>query len=89
MKHVTAPTPIKTCETCQLWGGRDSVYDEHIRRCHAVYQYHESTEWDDDGNIRKLLPEHDKHLAFVKDADDYFAMLLTRANFGCVQHKSK
>jgi len=79
---------IKTCETCQHWKKQEGLYNSHVGRCHAVYQYCDVTEWDEWGKERTLLPKHDKHLMFVKDASDYFAMLLTRPNFGCVQHKS-
>jgi len=82
-------TQIKTCETCQHWEKQDSVFDKHVGRCHAVYQYYDATEWDEDGNERRLTAKHAKHLAFVRDTSDYFAMLLTRPNFGCVQHKVK
>jgi len=81
-------TQIKTCETCQHWERRDGI-DKHVGRCREVSEYWDAIERDDDGCSRKLQPEYAKHLAFVQAANDYYAMLLTRPNFGCVQHKQK
>jgi len=87
-------TQTKTCVTCQHWEKQDgSNYPlrgpaDSMGVCNAVAQYWDSTGWTDDGE-RAVLPKYANCRAFVRDASDYYAMLVTRNDFGCVQHKQK
>lgn len=76
------------CETCKHWGEYSGTpANIKIGLCKRVPMFWDSSEWKEvDGDyIRVLIDEGNK--AFVQDASDYSAKLLTASNFGCVQHE--
>ena len=79
------------CKTCKHWtprGEYEAGHHEGLGRCGAAPLLYDVTEWDDDGDKRVLVAEHRTTLAFVQDASDYVAYLLTRPEFGCVSHQA-
>ena len=79
----------KRCGTCLHWQARDPRPDlaANVRQCTQVSNYWDASEWVKiDGDVvRMLRPLYANRLAFVQDASDYYATLLTTAEFGCVQ----
>jgi hypothetical protein len=53
-----------------------------------VAQFWSATEWNAGCQNRTLRPEYAAKLAFVQDASDYYAVLKTMPDFGCVQHEA-
>ena len=79
---------MNLCKTCKHWSKtKYSSNIEDIGVCDAVEQYWESSEWDSEGKNLILKPEFANKLAFVRDTSDYYASLMPRANFGCIQHE--
>ena len=80
------------CTTCIHWSRPEKErYPLEVGRCKRVKQFWDSTEWRDVGDDyrRVFTPEAEGHLAFVQDASDYSAKLLTLADFGCVQYAER
>lgn len=80
------------CGTCIHWSRPENEqYPLEVGRCKRVKQFWVSTEWRDvdDDYLRVFTPEAEGELAFVQDASDYSATLLTLAEFGCVQFEAK
>lgn len=80
---------MKTCETCANWspaGEWEKGYGFGLGRCSAALMLFNVTEWSEDGESRKFIDEHKDKKAFVQDASDYVALLLTKPDFGCISH---
>lgn len=91
---------MKTCGTCEHWGGHNPrKYEEQFRhhRCHRVEH-----DCNRDATADSWLPgdpEEDREAAkrrasvedsaVVQDGSGYYAALKTREDFGCVYHKEK
>lgn len=58
-----------------------------VHPCTRVPMFWDATEWGPDGERRVF--KNPKDLAFVQDASDYRADLITRAEFGCVLHETR
>ncbi|MFA6066928.1 MAG: hypothetical protein WC707_07130 [Candidatus Babeliaceae bacterium] len=82
----------KLCKTCKYWLKEDmypfSGNVPELGECRAVMQLWDATEWNDDGESRKIKDECIGKLAFVQDASDYRAYLKTMPDFGCVQYEN-
>ena len=82
---------MERCKTCKHWEKPEGNYGEvpGTGKCKAAVQFWDSTEWVPDGGYgeRKLKPEYEGRLAFVQDGSDYYAVLKTMPDFGCVQHE--
>lgn len=81
-----------TCKTCEFWKGTDGDYPRmpvQVRKCKKVKMFWDSTELDDNEDDPQLIfiDQGIEDLAFVQDASDYKAELITKADFGCVQWK--
>ena len=79
------------CATCAHWKS-DSGYsalNQPLGKCEKLTMFWEATEWDDEGDGRRLRKGHENDKAFTQDGSDYMAHLLTRPDFGCVMHEEK
>lgn len=88
---LCADVEMKKCATCKFWEApKSDRYGEvaGVGRCSKVVQFWDASEWDKDGDGRKLRPEFSDSLAFVQDGSDFRAYLYTKPEFGCVQHDS-
>ncbi len=83
------------CETCQHWAkwSQDKLHDwdlPNLGVCRKVVKYWEAIDWYDDDHNEELNEERRKDSKFfVQDGEDYSAMLITRDDFGCVEHQEK
>ena len=80
------------CATCRHWSSpAEQQYPLEVGKCKRVKMFWDSTEWRDVGDdyLRVFKSEAEGHLAFVQDASDYSAKLLTLADFGCVQYAER
>ena len=80
---------MRLCKTCKHWAKPESDYGEipGIGICQAVPQFWDASQWNKDYDARTLKNEYKNKLAFVQDYSDYFALLKTMPDFGCVQHE--
>ena len=79
---------MKNCATCRHWmKPEDACYQkQQLGKCTKAKLLYECYAFDSLGNY--ILDEEFKNnLAFTADASDYHAELLTKAEFGCVQHE--
>lgn len=78
---------MKHCETCKFWQrGEYEGSKFGLGRCKATPMFWDATNWDEDCN-RVLIEKYADTKAFVQDASDYSAKLLTKPDFGCVMHQ--
>ena len=79
----------KKCETCKFWDNPKQCREAEFvtGECRRVKMYWDATEWNLDGDGRRLSADAATDLAFVQDASDYSAYLITLPQFGCVQHE--
>lgn len=82
---------MNRCKTCSHWESGEEYstgYGLGLGRCKAAPMFWDSTQWCDssNGGGRELRPEFANVKAFVQDASDYSAKLLTMPDFGCVSH---
>lgn len=90
------------CGKCKHWDkGCDSESTSYYWQqksmglgvCTKVHQFWNATEWsnDEDAEDDTRIPKekHKCDLAFVQDGSDYWALLLTKPEFGCVQFEEK
>lgn len=82
---------MNLCKTCKHWrvieAGWTSTPRHDIGDCGRVLLFWDATEWREESDFRELKPENANDLAFVQDGSDYMASLLTRPEFGCIQHE--
>lgn len=78
----------RTCETCRWWDAEWAYQSTQVRRCTRIPEYWNATEWVSD-EYQTRIATSPEDLAFAQDGSDYHAMLLTRANFGCVLHQPR
>lgn len=86
------PKPVpKTCSTCKHWyrSKCGTGYTLGLGRCNKAVMFWDATQWAEDGNERELNEANKGTLAFVQDASDFSADLLTKPEFGCVSHEPK
>ncbi len=79
------------CDECRHWDADDTynrVKGSVVRKCGKVTMFWDSTEWDEDCD-RVFKDEYADQKAFVQDASDYSALLLTRADFFCAHFVEK
>lgn len=81
-------TERATCETCRWWDAEWRYQSTEVRRCTRIPEYWDATRWTDDEYETRITCNADD-LAFAQDGSDYRAMLLTRAQFGCVLHQRR
>ncbi len=79
------------CKDCKHWVRADkyeSGYYQGLGRCAAALMFWDCTEWKKVGECARVLKsEYENNKAFVQDGSDYYAFLLTKPDFGCVQYK--
>lgn len=83
---------LNRCKTCAHWCQpiNKRIEIPSIGICDAVVMYWDATKWSYGDEItRSLKPEYKGSLAFVQDASDYSASLMTLPAFGCVQWAAK
>lgn len=76
------------CKDCKYWeliSDYASVNSE-VKKCKRMKMFWDCTDWDDDCEKRIFT---DDSLAFVQDGSDYYAELLTKADFGCVMWEER
>lgn len=75
-----------------------------VGKCTAIVQFWNATEWIEDDNpiykqfikyseidcllVLVLKPKYETKLAFMQGSSDCHAELITKPDFGCVQHES-
>ena len=80
---------MNNCKNCKHWAfDEDSGYQkpEEIKKCKRIKMFWDSTDWDEKRDSRIFL---DDSKAFVQDASDYYAELLTKSEFYCNMWESK
>ena len=80
------PKTAGRCVSCRHWEPEEPEHNNpEVRRCRRVYPWHDATQWDENYEARQLTVDRSGDLAFAQDGSGYYACLLTRAEFGCVQ----
>lgn len=78
---------MNTCKTCKYWEKHSTEHTDFIiGDCNKIKTYWDSTEWNYSYTGRTRAEEAKNDLAFVQDGSDYYAVLLTLPDFGCVHH---
>lgn len=82
------------CKNCKYWEEErafSNIQNADIRECTRVKLFWDCTEWGDGSNNyqRVLTKDAEDDKAFVQDASDYSAQLLTLEDFGCNQFEAK
>lgn len=72
---------MKNCGTCKHWEEK-GTYTEGLGKCHGIKMRDEVTDWGNEG-----LVWHKGVLAVVRDGSDYYAVLESFKDFGCVMHE--
>lgn len=88
--------PDPNCGNCKYWDAKGKeespswwLGEEKQRsvfKCKRVKMFWDSTDWDKEGENRIFL---DDSKAFVQDGSDYYAELLTKADFFCNMWEAK
>lgn len=89
---------MKTCETCKHWKRKlDHGYDSWdtlrspyiFRTCDRAIPLWDASEYSDEGSVyrRVLTDENKDRKFFAQDGSDYHAVVITRNDFGCVEHE--
>ena len=78
---------MKTCKTCKYWKKVDTKHlDFVIGDCDKIETFWNSTKWNEDYIGRTRTERNKNDLAFVQDGSDYYAVLKTTPDYGCVHH---
>lgn len=88
---------MERCRTCDAWTPSDLEDANALQGagiCNAALEMWDVTDGADDPehpwrSTRTVLPEHRKALFFVADSSGYYARLLTKPDFGCVEHRPR
>ena len=74
------------CQNCNHWGGE---YGDGmgVRYCTKMVAFWNATDWGDDCE-RVLMPKYENQKAFVQNGSDYYASLLTKADFSCAHFEA-
>ena len=85
---------MSTCSTCKYWNSDFATYtlaedNLTLQQCARVKLLWDATTWDEHGEARILTDECANDKAFVVDASDYRAELLTKSTFGCNQYEKR
>ena len=81
------------CDKCVHWdtNTKDNLLDDSIRKCNKPIMFWSATEWkevgDDYGRVR--IDKYADLKMFVEDGSDYYAALLTTADFYCAHFEEK
>lgn len=77
------------CGTCRHWEKEESQYYLGLGKCGATVEFFNATNWDAETGEHRLEKEYENRKAFTQDGSDYRSVLLTKPDFGCVQHEKK
>ena len=77
------------CKNCKYWKKTNSYPSIILGNCKKVKMFWQCSEWVDKGDdiVRELNGKHKEDKAFVQDASDYAAYLITKEEFGCNQYE--
>ena len=84
-------TTCGLCRDCVHWGGEHLHWDAEkmdLKECARTMNLFEALTWGE-GEKPHQTEKALKNKAFVQDGSNYWALLYTRADFGCVQFEGK
>jgi hypothetical protein len=74
---------VNTCATCKFWGNEYIRHGLHF--CNRAERIWEAEQWSDDSEMELTTDSK----IFVEDGSSYWAALLTKPDFGCVEWVKK
>ena len=90
---------MKTCETCTHWKTKQEYDYNSLRTLAAPHVFGQCQRaiplWDaseyvdtpDNDYVRQLTEPNKDRKFFAQDGSDYHAVVVTRDDFGCVEHE--
>lgn len=84
-----------SCKNCKFWKQKRDAYDDSqafqagFGECEKALMLDRIIGYDEEKDCFGVMPEHKDEKMCVMDASSYFAVLYTKPDFLCSEHKAK